>query len=85
MIVTSDAPPRDLVVRGIALEDVATVTEFAGSWVIPASCAEICGAYRDFADAWVTSQRTRERAQRFYLRDWFRQTKMLAVFEKVLF
>jgi predicted N-acetyltransferase YhbS len=43
MIVTSDAPRQDLVVRGIALEDAAAVAELCEQLGYPASGAEIAG------------------------------------------
>jgi GNAT superfamily N-acetyltransferase len=50
-------------------------------------CAEVENWCRDrgVAVVRVTSRSTREGAHRFYLRDGYRQTKISAVFEKVLF
>lgn len=50
-------------------------------------CAEVedWSRERGVAVVRVTSRSTREAAHRFYLRDGYRQTKMSAVFEKVLF
>jgi len=47
MIVTDDSLPRDLVVRGIALEDAMAVAALCGQLGYPASAAEIVERIKD--------------------------------------